>query len=193
MQEELRQLLKNMLKEESVDYIMENYPSPQLLCDLSIDQLIKIPGVGVVKAKELNAACRFGMLILTAEDTQPVIRSGDDVYNLLKHISMLPEEHVFGLYLNTKNRVIAQTLISKGTINESLVHPRQFFANAVRLKAAAAICVHNHPSGQSMPSKEDLSITARLQEAGKILGIELLDHVIIGRNCYTSVKQKGMM
>jgi DNA repair protein RadC len=100
-------------------------------------------------------------------------------------------EHFLGLYLNTRNRLLARETVSLGSLNASLVHPREVFEPAVRLGAANVVVVHNHPSGETDPSEDDLGITRRLRAAGEILGISLLDHVIVGSRGYTSLKEEG--
>nr|WP_017726789.1 DNA repair protein RadC [Halalkalibacterium ligniniphilum] len=97
------------------------------------------------------------------------------------------------LYLNTKNQVLHRQTIFVGSLNASIVHPREVFKEAFRRSAASLICLHNHPSGDPSPSREDIEVTKRLCEAGKIIGIELLDHVIIGDRKYISLKEKGYL
>lgn len=102
------------------------------------------------------------------------------------------KEHFFVISLNTKNKVKFVELVSIGTVNASLVHPREVFRRCIMRGASAAIVCHNHPSGESEPSEEDINITKRLVEAGKIIGIEILDHVIIGQR-WSSMKEKGII
>jgi DNA repair protein RadC len=104
---------------------------------------------------------------------------------------ILSQEHFVCLYLNTKNQVIHRQTIFIGSLNASIVHPREVFREAVRRAAASVICAHNHPSGDASPSREDIEVTKRLVECGKMIGIELLDHLIIGDNKYVSLKEKG--
>jgi hypothetical protein len=102
-------------------------------------------------------------------------------------------EHFVGLYLNARNRMLARRTVSVGSLNASIVHPREVFAPALRLGAAGLIVVHNHPSGETDPSVEDLELSRRLSEAGEILGIDLLDHVIVGSGGFTSLKESGQL
>lgn len=97
------------------------------------------------------------------------------------------------LMLNTKARLIGETDISKGTVNASLVSPRELFIEALQKNAVSIILLHNHPSGDPTPSKEDILITKRIKEAGSLIGIELLDHIIIGNNCYISLAEKNLV
>ena len=124
------------------------------------------------------------------------IGSPEDAYNAITAITNVQEEaqEVFGiLILNIKNKIVAVHEISRGTLNASVVHPREVFKPAVLHNAAAIICFHNHPSGDPKPSKEDVNITKRLVEAGKIMGIEVLDHIIVGEDRYVSLKERGVM
>jgi DNA repair protein RadC len=102
-------------------------------------------------------------------------------------------EAFYGVYLDTRNQVLAVEMISLGSLNASIVHPREVFKPALRLSAASLLVVHNHPSGDPDPSEDDLAITRRLQEAGEVLGIPLLDHVILGKAAYFSLKEDGQL
>lgn len=124
------------------------------------------------------------------------IRSPEDVHEAITTITNVQEEaqEVFGiLILNTKNKVVAVHEISRGTLNSSMVHPREVFKPAVLHNASAIICFHNHPSGDPEQSKDDIEITNRLVEAGKIMGIEVFDHIIVGDDRYVSLKERGVM
>jgi len=153
-------------------------------------ELTMIRGVGEGKAAILLAsfelARRFGK---NEEISQLCITSPEDVLKLHEIASLRHgrQEHFFVITLNGAHEVIHSHLISKGTINQSLVHPREVFSEAIAERAAAIICVHNHPSGNLTPSREDEEITKRLEEAGTLLGIPLLDHIIISKNGFTSL------
>jgi DNA repair protein RadC len=123
-------------------------------------------------------------------------RSPEEAYNAIKIITNVQEEaqEVFGiLVLNTKNKIVAVHEVSRGTLNASMIHPREVFKPAVLHNAAAIICFHNHPSGNPEPSRDDIEITNRLVAAGNILGIEILDHIIVGDDRYISLKERGVM
>ena len=125
-----------------------------------------------------------------------VIKSPAEVYQAAKQLLALheePEEHFCILCLNIKNKIVGVHTISIGSLNASIVHPREVFKAAMLNNASAIICLHNHPSGDPEPSKEDIEITRRLVEAGEIIGIEVLDHVIIGEQRYLSMKERGLM
>ena len=105
----------------------------------------------------------------------------------------LNQEHFVALFLNTKNQIIHQQTIFIGSLNASIVHPREVFREAVKRSAASIIVAHNHPSGDPTPSQEDIQVTKRLNESGKMIGIDLLDHIIIGDRKFISLKEKGYL
>ena len=124
------------------------------------------------------------------------IRCPEEAYNAIRVTTNVQAEaqEVFGiLILNTKNKIVAVHEISRGTLNSSMAHPREVFKPAVLHNAAAIICFHNHPSGDPEPSKEDVELSNRLVEAGKILGIEVFDHIIVGDDLYVSLKERGVI
>lgn len=160
----------------------------------SQEELSRTKGIGPVKAIEIVAAIELGrrLSVLSAEE-KPCIRSPQDVSNLLMaEMRDLKKEQMRSLLLDTKNRVMKTCLVSIGILDSSLVHPREVFQEAIVASAAAIIVAHNHPSGDPTPSVADREVTRRLHEAGKIIGIELLDHVIIGDNRYISLKERGV-
>ncbi len=124
------------------------------------------------------------------------IGSPEDAYRAVTTLTNVQEEaqEVFGiLILNTKHKIVAAHEVFRGILNSSLVHPREVFKPAVLHNAAAIICFHNHPSGDTEPSREDIKITKQLVEAGKIMGIQILDHIIVGDDRYISLKERGVM
>ena len=124
------------------------------------------------------------------------IRSPEDAYKAITTLTNVQEEaqEVFGiLILNTKNKVVAAHEVSRGTLNSSMVHPREIFKPAVLHNAAGIICFHNHPSGDTVPSKEDIEVTERLVAAGEIMGIIVMDHIIVGDDEYISLRDLGVM
>jgi DNA repair protein RadC len=120
------------------------------------------------------------------------IKRPQDVYNLVKPlVADADQEHFYCLYLNTRNRLLAVELISVGSLNASIVHPREVFRPALMLAAGSLIVAHNHPSGETDPSEDDLAITRRLREVGEVLGITMLDHIIVANGSWTSLKEEG--
>ncbi len=129
-----------------------------------------------------------------AYDKRPKINSMDDVVQIVKPmIADLNKEFFMALYLNTKNGVLKQEIISIGSLNANIVHPREIFKTACMISASSIIVAHNHPSGDPTPSREDIEITKKLHEAGKMMGIELLDHVIIGHDRNYGFKESGQL
>lgn len=165
------------------------------LVDMSVEQLTAIKGIGIAKALQIKAGIELGKrLANTAQPKAFRIHSPQDVADYIKEdVRYLRNEHFICLYLNTKNGVIGQETLSVGSLNASIVHPREVFRAAMRRACASIICVHNHPSGDPTPSPEDIQITKRLKEAGHIVGIELLDHVIVGDQDFISLKEQGLL
>ncbi len=164
------------------------------LYDVSVHELTKVKGIGEAKACIILAAVELGRRIGQVRNPgRPVISSPADVDRLLRgRIANLDRENFVVVLLNTKNEVIETSTVSVGTLSASLVHPREVFKPAVRASAASVILAHNHPSGKVEPSKEDREVTRRLGEAAAILGIEVLDHIIVGDG-YFSLKEHGML
>ncbi|MCL5781660.1 hypothetical protein P378_13535 [Desulforamulus profundi] len=165
------------------------------LAQATIEELSELKGVGPAKAVQVKAALELGkrLAALPAEE-RPVIRCPEDVCALvMEDLRDRDREYFQALLLNTKNQVLARETISIGTLNSSMVHPRELFKIAIRRSAASVILVHNHPSGDPTPSREDISLTKRLVEAGEIIGIDVLDHIVIGDNRFTSLKSKGLI
>lgn len=180
---------------ELASLVITRFQSLRLLGDATVEELIGVKGVGPAKACTIKASLELARRLshYTAQ-TRPVITSPDDAAGLvMEEMRRLDREHFRALLLNTRNQVIGMDKVSIGTLNSSMVHPRELFRNAIKRSAAAIILVHNHPSGDPTPSREDLDITGRLKEAGKIVGIDVLDHIIIGDNKFTSFKAKGLI
>ncbi len=164
------------------------------LYDVSVHELMQVNGIGEAKACIILAAVELGRRIGQVRNPgRPVVSSPADVERLLRgRIANLDRENFVVVLLNTKNEVIETSTVSVGTLGASLVHPREVFKPAVRASAASVILAHNHPSGKVEPSREDREVTRRLGEAADILGIEVLDHVIVGDG-YFSMKENGML
>jgi DNA repair protein RadC len=157
--------------------------------DTLLETLMEVKGVGPAKAAVVTAALEFARRRIRPEGTR--IRSPADVLPLIRHIADRKQEHLLALTLNGANEVIAVRIITVGLLNRTQVHPREVFADAVTDRAAALILAHNHPSGSVEPSADDRAVTRRIHEAGEILGIALLDHLIFARNGYFSFKEAG--
>jgi DNA repair protein RadC len=165
------------------------------LVQAGVEELSAIKGIGPAKAAQLKAALEIGRRVASAsESDRPSVKAPEDAAVIvMEEMRHLDREHFCALLLNTKNQVLAKETISIGTLNSSVVHPRELYKAAIKKSAAAIILVHNHPSGDPTPSKEDREITRRLQDAGAIIGIEVLDHIIIGDNKFISFKARGMI
>ena len=158
---------------------------------ITLADLLKIKGLGNAKASQVFVVLELGKR-LNAEK-KPEVLSASDVWNFCADIRGLQREHFVAFYLDTQNCVIERQTISIGTLNSSLVHPREVFELGVKLSVASIIIAHNHPSGDLNPSIEDKKITERLVEAGKILGIEVVDHIILGKSGYLSFQDKHLL
>ena len=156
--------------------------------------MMEVKGIGEAKACIILAAVELGRRIGQVRNPgRPVVSSPADVDRLLRgRIANLDRENFVAVLLNIKNEVIETPLISVGTLSSSLVHPREVFKPAIRASAASVILAHNHPSGKVEPSREDRKVTRRLADAAEILGIEVLDHVIVGDG-YFSMKEHGVL
>lgn len=160
----------------------------------SAKELMKVKGVKEAKATQILAMCELYKRFKVSELTQVKISKPSDVAELvLDELRMLRQEVLILITLDTKNKVISKKEIFKGGLNSSLVHPREIFREAVKDSAASIIICHNHPSGDPTPSRDDINITTRLKECGKMMGIELLDHLIIGDNRFISLKEKDIL
>ena len=164
------------------------------LYNVSVHELMRANGIGEAKACIILAAVELGRRIGQVRNPgRPVISSPADVERLVRgRIANLDRENFVVVLLNTKNEVIETPTVSIGTLGASLVHPREVFKPAIRASAASVILAHNHPSGKVEPSREDREVTRRLGEAAGILGIEMLDHVIVGDG-YFSMKEHRML
>lgn len=165
------------------------------LAEVSFEELCAVKGIGPAKAAQVMAAVELGKrLSCLGQGIRPTVRSPQDVCNfVMEEMCYLDREHFRAVILNTKNQVLAVETISVGSLNSSLVHPREVFKPALLRSAAAVILIHNHPSGDATPSNEDLEITRRLVEAGQLLGITVLDHIIIGDHVFTSLKERAVI
>ncbi|SHI49359.1 DNA replication and repair protein RadC [Clostridium cavendishii DSM 21758] len=164
------------------------------LFSASAEELMCIKGVKEAKATQILALCEIFKRFRSFEKSEYKISSPKDVAELLTDEVRSLEQEVFILImLNTKNVVIGKKELFKGTLNSSVVHPREVFKEALKKSANSIIISHNHPSGDPTPSKEDVNITLRIKECGKLIGIDLIDHIIIGNNKFISMKEKGIL
>ena len=162
---------------------------------ISVAALAKIDGVGKVKAATLQAAIELARRLAVQQSAKiQMITGPEDVARYaMPHYRFEQKEHFAVLLLNTKNHVISMPEVSVGSLSASVVHPREVFRAAIDHAAAAMILLHNHPSGDPTPSREDIAVTERLVKAGKIMDIPVLDHVVLGRDRFISLKEKGLL
>jgi len=173
---------------EMADRIIRDYGEKSILSEKSASKLSKDMDIPIVKACQIVAVGELGRRIYEKNESGfSTIRNAKDVYEYLQDMRNLPKEHLRGLYLNSHNRIIRDEVISIGTINSNMIHPREVFRPAIESNAAAVVLAHNHPSGEASPSLEDIEITKQIVQAGKILGISLLDHVVITKDSFASI------
>lgn len=173
-----------LYKEQGLRYLKE----------ASLEELTTQKGIGMAKAISIKAALELGKRVAQEQHDRLIIKSPQDVKNrVMEEMRYFHREHFRVMYLDRKGGLITMEDISVGGLHSSIVHPREVFKIAVKRSAASIILVHNHPSGDPTPSKEDVEVTKRLIEAGSIMGIEVLDHVIIGDNKYCSLKEKSLI
>lgn len=198
------ELLSILLKTGTKDYsvkelsnvLLKQMGSLKNLKNTTYENLIGIKGIGDAKACLLLAALELGSRVnRELEQIKGIkIRNSEDIFKYYQGKLMHKEqEHFYCLYLNTNKRVIEEKLLFIGTINYSVIHPREIFKGAYLTSASAIVCVHNHPTGNVMPSKEDIEMTNRLIEVGALLGIKVVDHIIIGKNTYYSMFENAII
>lgn len=159
--------------------------------NLTLERLQNIKGIGTPKACQIIAAIELSKRFLVKEGIK--LENAKSVVSLVEELRDKKQELFLTFTIDGANNLIQKRTVFIGTLNQSIVHPREVFADAIADRAAGIIIVHNHPSGKCEPSKEDFIITQRLVEAGKIMGIEILDHIIIGKKCHFSFQKKGLL
>ncbi len=168
---------------------MTNHTRIPNMCKSHID------GIGESKAIQILASIELGKRIAKAKHQKfaAILSPSDCVSYLSAEMKHLTQEHFVVLFLDTKNFIIGKKTIFIGSLNKAIVHPREVFKEAIKRSSAAVICAHNHPSGDPTPSQQDIQLTHRLYEAGELIGIKVLDHLIIGDDQFTSLKEKGYL
>lgn len=192
-------ILRTGYKEESVvrlaERIIARAGGLRFLPELTLEELQKIKGIGLAKAVQIKAALELGKrMVMSIRPEGISLTSPREVADFfMEEMRFYKKEYFRIVLLNTKNQLISFEDISVGSLNASIVHPREIFYYPIKKSAAAIILVHNHPSGDPTPSREDLDVTKRLVEAGEILGIKVLDHIIVGEGRHLSFKEKGLI
>ena len=175
--------------------LLSKFGNIKAISQATIEELSQIKGIGFAKAAQIKACFELGK----RQDLEPELRDFDIknpqsvVKAIQSSIKDKAKEHFKLILLNARNKIIGISTVSIGTLNSNLVHPREVFKDAISHSAASVVFAHNHPSGDPEPSEDDLTITERLTEAGKILGIEVIDHIIISKNGFFSFKEKGLI
>lgn len=165
------------------------------IMESTLEDLININGIGKAKAAKLLAVVELSKRFRSFRDgdSYKICNSKDAAMLVMKEMKLLKQENLMVIMLNTKNVVISVKRVFIGSLNSSIVHPREVFNDAIKKSSASIIICHNHPSGDPSPSNEDIKVTYRLKECGELLGIQLIDHLIIGNGKYISLKEKGIL
>lgn len=184
-------LIKNKQAAENLTDQFENLYELKMA---SRTELMNIAGIGSQKANDLIAAMELGYRLATS--LRPIKGKANSSFvigsRFIEELKDEEQEHFIVLCLNTKNEIIARNTVSIGTLDQAIVHPRDVFRFAIKSNAARIIAVHNHPSGNPEPSENDKTVTKRLIRSGDILGIEVLDHIIVGNDSYVSLRERGL-
>ena len=177
------------------DRLLGRFGSVAGLIEADLQELIDMPGIGLAKATQLKASIELGRRIARhVGDARPqILTAADAAAYMMDRLRFERKEHFVTLHLDTQHRLIGEEIVSVGSLDSSIVHPREIFKTALKRSAAGIICLHNHPSGDPTPSFADVEATHRLVEAGELLGVPVLDHIVIGENRYVSLKEKGWL
>lgn len=158
---------------------------------ITLEKLIDIHGLGVAKSSQILSAIELSKRYLIKQNKK--IKCAEDIYNELQEYKTKKQEYFIAITLDGANHIIEKRVVFIGTLNRSLIHPREVFADALTDRAASIIIAHNHPSGQLEASVEDLQVTQRIKDGGKLLGVELLDHIIFTKDSFLSLAEKGLL
>ncbi|MEI7777745.1 MAG: DNA repair protein RadC [bacterium] len=173
---------------EMASRVLKDYGEKALISQTDAGKIAKDLDIPELKASQIVACAELGRRFFDKDGiNRATVRTAEDVFEYLRDMQNLPKEHLRGIYLNSHHKVIHDEVISIGTVNSNLIHPREVFKPAIEYGAAAVILAHNHPSGILEPSEADVEITKQLVAVGKIIGINLLDHVIIGKDQFISI------
>jgi DNA repair protein RadC len=175
--------------------LLSRFGSLKGIASASVEELFQVKGIGIAKASQIKAAFELANRVegYSEAGSKPVVKTPDDVVGLVRgRLKGKKKEHFLALLLDTRNQLIKVAEISVGSLDGSLVHPREVFKEAISATAASVVFAHNHPSGDPTASEDDIRLTKRLAEAGEIVGIDVLDHIIIGDKNFLSLKREGL-
>jgi len=179
----------------TVQRLLSQFGNLKGIASASVEELSQVKGIGLAKAAQIKAAFELANRLEGYAETgkKPLVKTPDDVVGLVRsRLKGRKKEHFLAVLLDTRGRLIKVAEISVGSLDSSLVHPREVFKEAISASAASVIFVHNHPSGDPDASEDDVKLTKRLAEAGEIMGIDVLDHIIIGDKEHLSLKRKDL-
>jgi len=175
--------------------LLSRFGSLKAISGASLEELSQVKGIGIAKASQIKAAFELASRLEEYSEVseKPIVKTPENVVDLVKGgLKGKKREHFLVISLDTRSRLIKVSEISVGSLDASIVHPREVFKEAISASAASVVFVHNHPSGDPTASKDDIKLTKRLVEAGELLGIEVLDHLIIGDKSHLSLKREGL-
>ena len=175
--------------------LLSQFGSVKGIASASVEELSRVKGIGIAKASQIKAAFELANRVegFSEAGSKPLVKSPDDVVGLVRgRLKGKKKEHFLALLLDTRNQLIKVAEVSVGSLDGSIVHPREVFKEAISATAASVVFAHNHPSGDPTASEDDIGLTKRLAEAGKIVGIDVLDHIIIGDKNFLSLKREGL-
>jgi DNA repair protein RadC len=175
--------------------LLSQFGSLRAIAGASLEELSQVKGIGLAKASQIKAAFELANRLESYSEVsqKPIVKTPEDVVDLVKaRLKGKKREHFLVVSLDTRSRLIKVSQISVGSLDSSIVHPREAFKEAISASAASVVLVHNHPSGDPTASDDDIKLTKRLVESGELLGIEVLDHIIIGDKSYLSLKREGL-
>lgn len=190
----LSQLINVNPEGKVIHDLMARFPTLSDLLDATEEELTTISGIGVIKARQIISGLDLARNLCTKMSHPSVVRSARDVFNHLKvEMQYLPKEYFVVIGLDYMMGILFSEVVAIGSLDAAIIHPREAFRPVLKRNAGAVIFVHNHPSGDSTPSREDIEITRRLKQAGEILGIRVVDHIVVGLETYCSLAEQGYL